>query len=588
VLDGGTVITPGPGNEQVRPVDAGPGGADFSPPDPNRDAGPVEPDPTEPDPDPTEPDPPTPPAPDPVALNITRPERGTRHDEATIEVAGRVTGGAAPTLTIAGQPITLGPGGSFNATVPMAPGMNILVSEVKDTTGRKEDRRAVLRGATADANGKIDDALRAKMSAAGLQKIADLVGNYVSDMDLNGLVPDSEEFTVENITYSRIEVRLTPQNGKVRARLVVHDLHVEVSATFDLIIDVTLTGSADCDQAIIEADLLLSATRAGGLDIAVSNTAVDLQGFEYNINYVPGFIENLFTDWVRGYAEDLLTDTLADFVVPSLFDPSVLTQEVEILGTTLQLGLEIRDVVTNPSGVELKLAGLARAPDAVHPGKAMPSPVAPPQAMGNGSHLDVAMQAGMIGRIVHAAWAGGLLDIEVGPGGAVELPPQVGLPLLRGALGQAVSGFPANAVLTLQTRPLLPATVTIEDGERPIVLHAGDLLLDMRVDNELVATVALDFVAHLALDIIPGQTISLVPDFVVEAHADVADQPRGPVNETVLETLMATFAGALPGLVADQTFSFSTDFLPVPINFTAPDFEAEPEGGWIHVRTNLR
>jgi hypothetical protein len=103
-------------------------------------------------------------------------------------------------------------------------------------------------------------------------------------------------------------------------------------------------------------------------------------------------------------------------------------------------------------------------------------------------------------------------------------------------------------------------------------------------------TVALHLVAKLSFAIAPDPmtgALGLQPEIAVEAHADVAETPRGPVNEAQLETLLQGMMGAIPGFIADQTFAFGPDALAVPITLTDARLEADNPGAYLHVRANL-
>ncbi|MEZ4468753.1 MAG: hypothetical protein R3F43_31065 [bacterium] len=160
--------------------------------------------------------------------------------------------------------------------------------------------------------------------------------------------------------------------------------------------------------------------------------------------------------------------------------------------------------------------------------------------------------------------------------------------LVAGALGQAAEGLDRQATLTVRMRPLLPPEVRVEQGERPLVIEFGDLLFDLvsSTDGPLV-TVAADVVSRAAVRVTGLDAIELGADLDVEVHADVAETPRGPVDDARLEALLEGLAGAIPGLLADQTFTFGADVLPVPVRFTNPRFEADRGAEFVHVRAGI-
>ncbi|MCA9545910.1 MAG: hypothetical protein KC613_16010, partial [Myxococcales bacterium] len=200
----------------------------------------------------------------------------------------------------------------------------------------------------------------------------------------------------------------------------------------------------------------------------------------------------------------------------------------------------------------------------------------------------VGARDGFVGRLLHAAWAGGVLDLTVGPGGVAELPAGVGFGLFRGALGEAAEGLARDAEMVLRTRPLLPPGVTVVPDDRPLRVAIGDMLLDIEVDGRVLATVSLHLDVAVALTVVVAADggIELEPDLAVEVWTDTAEAPVAPVDEAALEQRVATFANLLPGLIAGQTFAVGADALPIPVGLQDARVEAE-DAAWLHVRADL-
>ncbi len=70
-------------------------------------------------------------------------------------------------------------------------------------------------------------------------------------------------------------------------------------------------------------------------------------------------------------------------------------------------------------------------------------------------------------------------------------------------------------------------------------------------------------------------------------HADVAKTPRGPLREAALETHGRTLVGSPPGLIADQTFAFGTDALPVPVRLENAGLEPDHASPHLHLRADV-
>lgn len=561
------------GAHQETPMDAG----EVDPPEPP-DGSPHSP--------PTEAQVPSAP---PVRLRITQPQRGSRTFGDTVRVEGVLEGGAAPHLSVAGHLVVPGPGGRFSTEVAVEPGIEVLVTTVVDDTGDLEDRRAVLVDGNADPDEAIAHGAGAFVSRAGFAAVSALLTDYLSDLDLMSLVAGNvpEGITIRSIRYDRISVDLVPLRGLIEARLRIHNMRVELEGEVSFGISFTVSGSASADPAEVVAQIRVAVDRQGGLDLSVAGAEVTLHSFDYDINNVPDFVEGWFSDRVQSFAEGLLRDALTSFVVPALFDPAALERTIDLLGTPLTLALRIQSVDVAPDGLTLDMSARAEADDVMRAGQGVPLLGGLP-TFDKGTHLDLAVAADLIARILHAAWAGGALDVELGSGTGLDLPVPLSVALLAGALGPAAQGLDRQANLIVRMRPLLPPEVRVVPGEKPLVIEFGDLLFDLEstTDGPLV-TVAADLVAHVSLHVTSLDVIELGTELDVEVHADVAETPRGPVDDVRLETLLEGLAGAIPGLLAQQTFSFGTDVLPVPIRFRNPRFEADTRAEFVHIRTEI-
>jgi hypothetical protein len=325
----------------------------------------------------------------------------------------------------------------------------------------------------------------------------------------------------------------------------------------------------------------------GSLALDISGTEVALDGFDYDVEGIPDFVEDWFEGRVRTLAEDTVRDALADFVVPSLFDPAALRRTVEVLGAPIDVGLKLNAASVTSAGLDLRADATATAPQAIHPEPAV-RPTAGAVSTIDGSDLDVAAGVDLLNRLLHATWAAGVLDLTLDEASGLGAGLPLKVALLAAALGDAADGIPLDTPVVLSLRPLLPPVARLEKGDRPLVVETGDLLLDVgTAEHGTLVTVALHFVARGAVQVETLEAITLDPDLAVEVHADVAETPRGAVDEAAVEQLVQTFAGVIPGLIADQTFAFGTDVLPVPLGLSGARLEADARGDWLHLLTNL-
>lgn len=582
VPQGGPGVAPPPGVEQGQPTPPRPGTPD---PETNPEPG-VDPDPVA--------EPPPPPPPEPLEILIEEPPRGSRGDVGVpIQVVGRVINGPVTSLTVGGNNVVPAADGTFSAELPGELGLNIVVTEATTEDGRlAEDRRAVLVGADDDPGGEVGNGMQIMISTDGFARLNQLLSGFVADLDIDDLIAgqDTGDFNVESVQYSDVTMRLVPRQGFLEIRLTIHGLRLEMSGSVDgpFGIDIGVAGDMRTNALYIDAQLNLNPTPDGGLDMALNNPQIQFEGFDYNLNGVPGFIEDLFEGTVRGMAEDALRDALGGLVVPELFDPAALSQTIDIVGVSVDMELAIRGVEVTYDGMLLTMGGALRVSTPQRNGGALPvNPT--PAGMSLGDAIDMSMSSDFVARIMHAMWAAGALDLSIGPGGDVELPGGGGLGLLQSSLGEAGEGIDPSSPLTIGLRPLLPPIAYVDpERERPLVVEMGDLMMDLDVPEGRLASVSTHLILSisLAFDSSNGE-LAFVPSIVAEAHADVAETPRGRVKERDLERQVGAAVRLIPAALADQTFSLGADALPVPLLFENSRFEADSNGPHVHIRADI-
>ncbi len=566
--------TPVPGNAQGQP--------------------PVQPPPgQEGDPDPgVTPEPEAPPPPPPLSIVIDQPPRGHRQAPGPVQVVGRVVNGPTQTLMVDGQAVTPDAQGNFSAQVNAgSPGLLALITEATTADGRTaEDRRAILLGADADPAQEVTRAMQIMITTEGITRLNDLLAGFVGGLDIDSLVggQDTGDFQLTSVSYDEVTMRLVPRAGFMEVRLTIHGLRIGLEGEFEIVfVPVGVSGDMRSEALYIDAEMHITPTPEGSMDLAMRNPRIEFEGFGFNIDNVPGFIENLFEGTVRGMAEDAISDALSDQVLPELFDPESLSQEIDVLGRTVQMGMKIRGVDISYDGLMLTMGSTAAALDPVYQGGTLPIDMAEAQ-MGFADPIDLAMSADMISRIMHSMWAAGAFDLEMSPGGEIDLPAAAGLPLFLGSLGDAAQGLDPNSPLSIGVHAMLPPVVYVDEGEKPLVIEIGDLMLDLEVPEGKLATVAVHTIMRLSLNIDTSTgELAFVPEIEAEAWGDVADMPRGQVKTEQLERQIALAIKLLPAAIANETFSLGADALPVPFLLENARFEADAAAPWVHIRSGI-
>lgn len=489
---------------------------------------------------------------EPAEMVITHPPRGARVIGEQVRVQGTLTGGVNPQITIGGLPATMRGDGTFYVDVPVTDGIAILVSRMDDGTTNSEDHRAVIVNGDVEPDSDIDDAISMLISREGFSVITQLVSQFASDLDLAGIAGGAAggDIEITELRFDRIDLSLEPTNGALNLRMKVWGFHIAIRTEVDIIfgIDITVRGHMNADPTIT-ATLNLAADGAGSMSLSIDNANVQMDNFGYNIRNVPGEVEQWFEDKVIEIAEDTLTDALNGVVVPSLFDPGALNQELDLLGKPINLDLAIQTVNINPDGMRIGLNSAAVAQNIVNFGKAVRQ-LGGPNGEVPEAQIDIGLASDFINRLLHAVWASGALNIYIGgpndSGLEVDLPFNIGL--LAGPLGEAAEGVNRQGKLTIAMRALLPPVCYVDDSDKPLRIVIGDMLVDLG-EEEAGTLVSLAVHLDIRIGLKENEEGVIEPDFELTHHVDVAEEPRGKVNKAPLEGLIGTIMNGLPNLI---------------------------------------
>lgn len=536
---------------------------------------------------------------EPVSIALIAPARGQRKSGGVMEVEGQVTGGQAPVLLIDGVETRTEADGHFTVSVPTAPGLNIVALQAVDgdpadpEADRDEERFSALFDADVDPSTPVKDAASLQVGPSGLNALGQVLAAYIEAQDLPTLLGERmpDGLILERFEYTDIEILLLPRDGYLELRFSLYGAQLDITGIAPVGgSEISIHGSASVDPATLSARLTVSRTAEGGLAFAIDGAEVEFNDFMYDIENVPSSVEDWFVDFIPDLAEGLLIDALDELVVPALFDGAALSRTLELLGRPITLTLGVQGATVAPIGLLLDLDGSVVADEIVREGLAVRAAPGQPvmQDPAHPGQIDLAVAADLLSRLLHAAWAAGILDLMLEEGGDIDVPVPLRLSLFRAALGEAAEGLDASQNIKLRLRPLLPPVARVEDGERPVVIELGDVMLDlMTVDDQVLVTVAGQVAARVSISLLPGGALEIAPDLAVEAWLDVAETPRGPVNAARLEDQLGALVDALPGLIADTTFNIGADVLPIPVTFPNAAIWADTEAPYVHLRADV-
>jgi Glucodextranase, domain B len=437
--------------------------------------------------------------PDAPVVRIVSPARGAfAGDVATLVVTGTASDDTAvASVTVNGIAAALAGDGSWQVTIPLAPGTRLIHAVARDGQDNiGKESRAVVAGALAPIATAVPQAITAAISAQTFDAIGRGVTGFLQTGDLQtaaaSLNPVIDAGDGPDCLYAQADVArltvggtsrvaLTPQAGGLRLDVELDDVvaglgvryavacfgdHREVTATARRI---KVTGTLD---ARIER---------GAFAIALVDQDIELSGVDLDLGGLPGDIADLLRlDAALGPIIGWATER---FVVPAVnaaLDGLVNdTGTVDVLGTAVDIAVTPARIQLDPTGALVELDASLRAQrDAASPGYVYVANQVPAMSS-RGFALAVADDAA--NQLLASFWAAGGLDRAFA--------------LTTGSYGQ---------IGTLYDRVELSAGVPpfIDAGGGALRLTIGDLIATFK-RGPLVAT-RISVNAEVAIQVVIG------------------------------------------------------------------------------------
>jgi hypothetical protein len=304
----------------------------------------------------------------PPTLEVTSPERGTLAEGSQVTVTGQVIDDAPGNVqvTVNGVAASVAPDGSFTASLTLTPGIEVIETIATDTAGnRKRDVRAVLSGTLAPSTGQVSDAIGVHIGTSGFAAIGTGIENLVEAMDLTAAVTPMNpvfydggclgaEVNVTGVDISGVDLDLVPGIGAVETSVVVHDLVVDLHATYDV---ACIGGSSNltvrADAVRIQGGLGIDVL-SGDLRTALRDVGVTIEGFDLDAGGLPGAV----LDLIEGVIDDRIADALRTVMtekVPPMADAKLAEMAgkswtVPALGRQIAMSVSPTDVDVGPTG----------------------------------------------------------------------------------------------------------------------------------------------------------------------------------------------------------------------------------------------
>lgn len=510
----------------------------------------------------------------PVAprLEVAVPERAQCVPAGPLPVIGGAPG--LSDVTANGQALTRGYGGHFEGEVAVPRGITLLEVRGTDATGHDLfDRRSILAGEFAAAEGTVPGAMDVRINEAGLAQIGDLLRDVLNPTELfttlsassplynfylSSSIPFTDDtdvdFYLTALDFQPLEVLADATEDNLHLELTLPAVYIEIQ-TYGTI---TLLDDTDgdvlsivADSVSLAADVSLDVAPNGSVTADLTGVSASLPGFDATWDYlwdVVDWIGDVFLD-LEALIGDQIAGALEDLGEPLLagvFEAMNTTFEVELLGKTLALDLRMVDIQADANGVRVSMDLGADLPETVEsdvPGYLWLPPVDPtPDSF---APISMALSDNLVNRVLHEAWAGGMIELVMSTDdGSLD-------PLLLAPMG-ATSG-------TISVSSRLPPVVVDQGGELVAQLGEVDVRLETPggengewIDLTMYAATALDLaIADNALTIGLG-----APDvrFVVrgsdwgasEETITLLFEEQLPIDVLVL--LLGNFSFPLPEL----------------------------------------
>lgn len=497
---------------------------------------------------------------------INSPPRGAFVDarrETEVVVRGYVEDdiSAVTRVSIQGEEIDLDRDGGFEVTVKPEQGVNSIRIEADDAAGHGSTAlRGLIYGRFEPVESPAWNALTLETGTSLFPVIEEAVLAAIDRDTVNALVRQYgggvDGLEILGVDFGEVEISLEPRNGRLRARIWVYDLRIDVRITQDILLtDITLTGAVLADPAELSTDVYVSATPDGSIRASLGNSRATLTNFDLEIDGVLDTLANWLEDWVGTLAEDVLVNVVGQVVVDQLFDPAVLQRGIEILGHRIDLSMLLTYLALDDSGLSI-VADMDTPPAQVAPGHDAPGVYTTEHdtPFGRGDRdVQVAFSDEFVNKVLFQFWRGGVLDIDLadlkGEDGVVseELTAQ------RFALiaGRKLLDFAApETPVGIRLVHTLPPIVAFEDGE--IRVDMADVLVDLYLDDDSqtrFATVALTMRLFVEITVTEdGPALS----FRTEAAADLDDEPLYDMDDRSIEATVVALLESLPRIVGSQ------------------------------------
>ncbi|MFT5683626.1 MAG: hypothetical protein ACI8RZ_004558, partial [Myxococcota bacterium] len=350
-------------------------------------------------------------------LSVTSPARGAFVEASSVELSGSVGSGSAVLdgLTLNGDTdLALSSDGAFSVPVGLTPGINILGLRAEDVGGeRAVDGRAVYAGPLHPAGALLEEAVRMQLGPSvldddedDLDDVAGIAEHLMESADVaSAIVGQTIETSYADITptsfdYGEVAVDLVPTNGALLAEVVLYDLWMDFDAEqWGLSTD----GAIWADAVVLTTELTIS-----GDTVTSSNTVVDLEGYDGEIDWLPDAIltwaEEYLEEEIAATTEELVSGLLGEYLGAFAIDTELLEG--------VALSVVLADAEVSEDGLQILLDASVSSTSGSLPagaGSAITDGRAPDWPLSS-EPFSLAVDDDLVNQILFALWGAGTLS----------------------------------------------------------------------------------------------------------------------------------------------------------------------------------
>ena len=496
-------------------------------------------------------------------IALTSPARGTflvAGESDVIDVKGIATDTVTrvESVLINGQPVQIGPEGSFAAQVAPQAGGNLVVVEAVDAAGHKGGTtRGVVYGQYAPWTSRVKDGIDMRLQAAAIpimeRGFADALLLSMST-DLGG--GGGGEVEVEGVSVESVEVDLIPRQGYFDTTITINQMRIDAVVEQEILfittdVDATIT----IDRAIVRTQLYISPNPGGGLTTQMQGSDVQMQGFDLDLDGIFSLVEGFAQDYVEETTLEMFRRAVAG---GDAADEGPAQIPVDLLGQSEMMTMYFTRFDIDPAGFGFAgdMAMDVPADPSMPPSPGfLTTPGAPPPNDGFSQMVRFSMADDLFNYMLGTIWNAGLLNSTVADSVGDEGALTAGtFALLVGS--QLLEHASPSASVAVRTSALLPPVARFTpDGPHDMEVVMADTMLEFRVleagfDPLTFATVAASFLVYVDCVFVDGQ---LTTEVTTTTVADLDSEPLFDIDDERFEQVIAGLVENLPAALGDET-----------------------------------